>query len=416
MDNGNKERLIAKIICVILAFALWLYVTNVENPTRTSSMSGVEVKVQNEDVLKNSNLALTPGQEFNVDLKLEGPSNEIYSAKKSDFNVVLDLNSYALKEGENTIPVQVVDYPSGISIKNEGLLYVKVNIEPLIEKEVKVTSAVKTTYKNGFSQNSLNISPKSIKVSGAKSSVEKVAEVHLVGNASDIDENFQKDFNLIAVDSNGDEVKGIELSEQKGFLSIGVGTRKEVSIVANSKGTLADGLNLEGIALETQKVTIMGSNELINKIAYISTEDVDLSNITDTKSLDLNLIIPNGVVVINDIKSVKATVNIKKIESNTDESKDETITKVIDNVKVTLKDKNDKKFNYDVSNISVTVSGSKDDLSKITSDAISATASVADVTETGEKEVVVNVNLLNESANVKIISKPDKVKIKVSNL
>ena len=243
-----------------------------------------------------------------------------------------------------------------------------------------------------------------------------MAEVHLVGNASDIDENFQKDFNLIAVDSNGDEVKGIELSEQKGFLSIGVGTRKEVSIVANSKGTLADGLNLEGIALETQKVTIMGSNELINKIAYISTEDVDLSNITDTKSLDLNLIIPNGVVVINDIKSVKATVNIKKIESNTDESKDETITKVIDNVKVTLKDKNDKKFNYDVSNISVTVSGSKDDLSKITSDAISATASVADVTEIGEKEVVVNVNLLNESANVKIISKPDKVKIKVSNL
>ena len=70
MDNGNEKRIVVKLVCVILSFILWLYVSNVENPTRTSDIKAVEVTLENTDVLKDSNLCLKPDQKFLVDLKI----------------------------------------------------------------------------------------------------------------------------------------------------------------------------------------------------------------------------------------------------------------------------------------------------------------------------------------------------------
>ena len=183
MDKGNEKRLGVKIICVILAFGLWLYITNVDNPTRTTNLKDVEVQLINEDTLAKSNMAISPGQKITVDLNLEGTANEIYSINKEDFVIKADLSTYALKKGENNIPVQIENYPTGINIKNNAALSVKVTIEELVEKEVNVYSKVKTTFKSGFSKSSTIVKPNIIKVSGPASAVNKVTSGSLVGEA-----------------------------------------------------------------------------------------------------------------------------------------------------------------------------------------------------------------------------------------
>lgn len=421
MDKGNKEKLIAKIISVILAFGLWLYVTNVENPTRTSQITGIPVKIENEDVLKDSNLALTPGQDLTVDLSLEGPSSEVYGAKKSDFTVVLDLNSYALKEGENVIPVKLVDYPSGVNIKNDGILSVKVNVEPLVEKEVKVTSNVKTSFKSGYKQSSLNVSPEVVKISGAKSVVDRVKSAALVGSASDIGESYEGTFKLSPMDSNGNEVQGVSLSEEEGTLTIGSGIKKEVKVVTNYKGSLPNGIQLDGVKLDSDKVTITGSKANIDKIQSISTEDIDLSNIKETTTLKLKYILPSGVNLVGNYNYVNATVTVKSVENNTEDkadnsNSDDAETKTIDNISVSLSDGNDTSFIYEAEKISITVTGKKTDLDKLTQDNVKASASAAELKEVGQQEVELNVSLVNAGSTVKIINKPDKVKVTIKKV
>ena len=412
MDKGNEKRLGVKIICVILAFGLWLYITNVDNPTRTTNLKGVEVKLINEDTLAKSNMTISPGQKITVDLNLEGAANEIYSINKEDFAIKADLSTYALKKGDNNIPVQIENYPTGINIKNNATLSVKVTIEDLVEKEINVYSNVKTSFKNGFSKSSTIVKPDIIKVSGPASAVNKVKSGSLVGEALDIEGNYEGNFSIVPIDNSGNQVMDVNLSQSEGALSLKVGAKKETStgsqkdvdIGSSYSGSLKDGLKLESLDLSSNKITITGDSNAIAKIDKIETQPIDLSQITSTQDINLNFIVPEGISIASDRKYVSANIKIKQAV---------TITKTIDGIVVKLTDKKDGKFTYEASTVSVTVSGAEEALSGLTLADFNASASVAELNVAGDGAVKLDVNLVKPNANIKISNKPETVKITV---
>lgn len=411
MDNGNEKRIVVKLVCVILSFILWLYVSNVENPTRTSDIKAVEVTLENTDVLKDSNLCLKPDQKFLVDLKIEGPANDIYVAKKSDFTIKADLSNYSLKKGENNIPVQIVNSPGNLEIKNSGVLTVKVYLEEIIEKDVKISSKVNTTYKHGLTENYINISPKSVKVSGAESAVNSVDSVIIKGELLNIKEDTQESFDLIAVDAEGNEVKGVTLSESKAKLSIGVvGNVKEVSLKVNYKGNLPEGLTLEGVTLSKDTISITGDINKLEEVDSISTETINLSTITESKDMSLGIILPEGIYLSNKNEKITASIKVKKVEAKVE---NKTTSKKIEGIVVTLNNKQNEKLTYEAESIFVELEGVKEELDLVTSANIVATASVQDITEAGEYEVLVDVKLENTASTIKIKSKTEKIKITV---
>lgn len=411
MDNGNEKRIVVKLVCVILSFILWLYVSNVENPTRTSDIKAVEVTLENTDVLKDSNLCLKPDQKFLVDLKIEGPANDIYVAKKSDFTIKADLSNYSLKKGENNIPVQIVNSPSNLEIKNSGVLTVKVNLEEIIEKDVKISSKVNTTYKHGLTENYINISPKSVKVSGAESAVNSVDSVIIKGELLNIKDDTQESFDLIAVDSEGNEVKGVTLSESKAKLSIGVvGNVKEVSLKVNYEGNLPEGLTLEGVTLSKDTISITGDINRLEEVDSISTETINLSTINESKDVSLGIILPEGIYLSNKNEKITASIKVKNVETKVE---NKITSKKIEGIVVALNNKQNEKLNYEAESIFVELEGAKEELDLVTSANIVATASVQDITEAGEYEVLVDVKLENTGSTIKIKSKTEKIKITV---
>lgn len=411
MDNGNEKRIVVKLVCVILSFILWLYVSNVENPTRTSDIKAVEVTLENTDVLKDSNLCLKPDQKFLVDLKIEGPANDIYVTKKSDFTIKADLSNYSLKKGENNIPVQIVNSPGNLEIKNSGVLTVKVDLEEIIEKDVKISSKVNTTYKHGLTENYINISPKSVKVSGAESAVNSVDSVIIKGELLNIKEDTQESFDLIAVDAEGNEVKGVTLSESKAKLSIGVvGNVKEVSLKVNYEGNLPEGLTLEGVTLSKDTISITGDINKLEEVDSISTETINLSTITESKDMSLGIILPEGIYLSNKNEKITASIKVKKVEAKVE---NKTTSKKIEGIVVTLNNKQNEKLTYEAESIFVELEGAKEELDLVTSANIVATASVQDITVAGEYEVLVDVKLENTASTIKIKSKTEKIKITV---
>ena len=175
MDKSENRTLIIKIICVLLSLGLWLYVSTVENPLRTYELKNIPVELTNVDSVTNSKFAIANTQQFTVDLKLEGSSNEVVKVKKEDFRIIADMSAYALKNGENNIPVQIITSPENIDIKNNGFLGIKVNLEELVEKQFTIKSKVKVNYKEHIYKKEQIISPKAITVTGGKSSVERIA-------------------------------------------------------------------------------------------------------------------------------------------------------------------------------------------------------------------------------------------------
>lgn len=407
MDERKDKKIGVKLICVILSFSLWFYISNVENPNRTLNLTNVPVEVLNGDVLKSLNLVLAPNQDYSIDLKLEGPANQIYTVSKDDFKISVDLGNYALKAGDNNIPVQIINYPAGINIRSEAVLSIKLSIEELIEKQVKVKSKVVKSFKYGYSEKSSIINPEVIKVSGPKSIIEKVDSVAIIGEALEINKDFEESYTLQAVDKEDTVIQGVTLSEEKASLKLAVVEGKEVDIKTRYIGALPDGINLEKEELSRSKIGISGNPNIVGNIEYLELEPIDLSKITASGELKVNIIVPSGVKISSDESyiNVKLSINDKR-----------EITKVIENVPITYsnKDKDENKYIYTMpSTVNITLSGIASDLASVTLSNIKVVADLKDIKDVGENEVTWTASSINVS-NVKINTTTGNVKVNLS--
>ena len=317
MDKSENRTLIVKIICILLSFCLWLYISNVENPLRTYELKNIPVELINENSLIDSKFAIMNKQQFTVDLKLEGPSSEVIKIRKEDFKIAADMSAYALKGGENTIPVQIISYPQNINIKNNGFLGIKVNLEELVQKEVTIKSKVKVNYKEHIYEKEQTISPKTVKVTGGKSVIERISDAILTGDERDVDNNKQSDYSIKFVDSFGNEVNDVESDIKTAKLSIVVTNGKVVPINLKTNGTIPQGFVLDGYELSKSSVNILGNSQNLDKISSIDTESVDMSSLQSDSQMNVKLNLPEGILVQDGEGIINVKFKVKKEESVT---------------------------------------------------------------------------------------------------
>ena len=300
MGEGKNKK-IAMIVCILLSFSLWLYITNVENPSKIRTITNVEVNILNIDYLEQKGLILEPNQKLTVDIKVEAPANQIYSINAEDFNVQVNLDEYALKVGTNNIPIEFISYPDGVTIKNNNSLQLKLKIKKLKTKEMKVTSMVNLNYEKGYFEKAIDISPKSVTISGAEDDVNEVDKVVLIGEENDINKSFSNKYKLMALDKNNKEVKWIKLSEEEGEMSVEVSSEKVVPIKIKTIGQLPKGLIIKDTILSVNNLSILGNNDIVNAIQSIDTENIDLSLINKSTTVNVKLVIPNDIKIKKDI-------------------------------------------------------------------------------------------------------------------
>ena len=374
MDKSENGTLIVKIICLLLSFGLWLYISNVENPLRTYELKNIPVELINQDSLTNSKFAIINKQQFTVDLKLEGSSSEVVNAKKEDFKIVADMSTYALKNGENTIPVQIINYPENINIKNNGFLGIKVNLEELVQKEFTLKSKVKVAFKEHIYEKEQTISPSKITVSGGKSYVEKISDAILTGEEKDIDKNKQSEYDIKFVDSFGNEVSNVESDNKTAQLSIVVTNGKVVPINLKTTGAIPQGFVLDGYELSKNSINIIGDSKNLDKIQAIDTEFVDMSSLQPDSEINAKLNLPEGISVQNGENSIKVKFNVTKEENTT---KNFVCNVQYNNLNPTFL------LESSTPTVNVTLSGTKTALDKISNKNINVILDLANVKEEG---------------------------------
>lgn len=372
--KNKNETLIPKIISLLLSFGLWIYISNVENPVRTYEVKNIPVELVNLDSLTNSNFAVLENQNFTVDLKLEGPSTDVVKVRPEDFKIVADMSTYALKIGENTIPVQIISYPENITIKNNGFLGIKVNLEELVKKDFTIQSKVKISYRDNIYEMNRKVTPDTVTVSGGSSTIDKISAAVISGEESGISGNFEKSYNIKFIDSNGDEVTGVSSNIDTAKLSVKVSNGKSVPIDLKTTGTPKTGLELQGYELSSNYVNIAGSSDVLSQVQYIDTEIVDISQLDKTSEINVKLLVPEGVIITNGQEYVKVTVTLKA---------QETVSKKLD---VTIQYNNLKdNLNLESSSekVGVTVSGIQAELDKINEGSLSAILDLSNITDEG---------------------------------
>lgn len=400
MDSWKtKQKIIVQVVSLFISIGLWLYVTNTENPIRTVEVSKVPVQLLNANALSDQGIALVPNQNIYVDLKVEGYSQDVYKLNKDDFSIQIDLDEYALKVGDNSIPITIVDTPSNVTVKNTSNLVVTVKIEELIEKDFKVESRIDVAAKVNYYAAQPEIEPETVTVSGPHSLVSQVKEVVVLGQEDNVSEDIVKNYEVIPIDDSGYTVEGVKLSTERVQVIIKVNSGKSVPIKVGTKGSANDNVNITSMELSQDYVEITGPKEVLDSINEIYTENIDLSIITKDSNKEVALIFPDGIEKAS-ISYVTVSIEVEE----TKENEENEVTRVFEVEYTTSGLASGLNMTASSNKVKIVLKGSKSKLDSISIENIVASIDLSSITEAGQYTETPAVNITGDVQGVEISS------------
>jgi len=281
-----------KIFCLVSATVLWAYVSAGQN-TVGKFPGSIKVKAINTP----QNLeAIYDAKIVNIKIMAEPTIWQRLSA--DTFSAYIDLSG--LSEGTHEVPVTVTSSIPGVQIVEKNPDKIFVSLEPLITRELAITSRTEGEAAEGMIPGSISFDPSKAIVRGPESIVSSLNEIssiiHLNGESSD----FEKNVKLVALDSQGDPISGIEIlpSEAKAMISVvKASNNKTVGIKVKVTGEPKEGYYVSSVSASPSTVDITGKSSTLSEVNFIETFGIDISDKSTDFEVEVNLNIKNGIAL-----------------------------------------------------------------------------------------------------------------------
>ena len=294
MKPSNISNFKIKVICLIIAFFVWVYVMIDIDPVDTRELSSVEVNITNIEELNNQSLILSPNQKLEAGVKLKGKRSII--AKKIKDGIILQTTIDNAKIGENISKITVNSDNSDISysITPSSL---SLNIEEYISKSEKIQVYSVGQLAENTVIDSLHLSKDKVTISGPKSLIDKLVKVE----AKWVKLNF--------LDINGNEISGLFSDSSDILVTVSVKKEKSVPIYADIQNDKANyNMGLLNLTVSPQEIKIKGTESDIEKIDKISTKPISLTKILQDHSIKVEPNLPTNIK--SNVKSVTVSSEV----------------------------------------------------------------------------------------------------------
>lgn len=306
MGNGT---LLDKIIAIVVALILWVYVVNVVNPLSSTTISGVPVQLLNQEVLAASNLAIAGTDNYTVDVFLEGARSDIITVDPKEITATADL--FGFSKGQNYLVVNV-SVPEKITVVEVKSARIQVYIDELVTVAKPVSLAIDDVEKD-YEIGGIIINPENVNVSGAKSIVEKVQSVQIKISESQLNESISTvQLSAEAIDSEGSPVVGVRLSNVYIELTGSLYEKKVVPLEVPVEGIPAQEMELISKDIP-ETITIKGSKEALNAIDAIVAQPLRIQGISEDTSLPIVPVLPVGIEVAAESANLTASFTLVSV-------------------------------------------------------------------------------------------------------
>lgn len=288
LKNNTKVKLIA----LFSAIALWMYVIAIVDPEDTKLIEDIPVTVSNLDELDEKDLVIYPDESLLSSMNISGKLSNVKNIDKDDIKVYGEIDNPI--EGKNEVYLRA-NMSERVSHEFTQSTIV-VNLEKKISKTLKININVSDDDKENIE--TIKLDDEYANVSGPRTQMNKVKNI--IGKLDSINEsgnkNITKKVRLIPVDEEGKEVEGVNIENKYVSLNIKLLDSKRVPIKISFK-------NEEDVVtykLNYEDVFITGNEENLKNITYIESEPVSSEELRDKKSIEVKLVIPNGIMCNDD--------------------------------------------------------------------------------------------------------------------
>ena len=363
MRKRIESDLLLKILSVVFAFLLWMFVINTDNPVIKKTFSDVPVDMLNEQVLDELNQTYKIESGDTVSFTVKGKKDIVDRLTKSDFRATADVSSMS---DVHAIPIKVeaLRYKSQLDV-DTGNATIKVVLEDVKSDQIPVVMEVKGKPASGYTVSTQTAIPNLISISGPKSVVSRIKQIVAVVNVSGVKKDVTMTQSVKCYDEDGDEVsqERIKLDTNKIKVKIGLSRTKIVPFKVDTKGSPGKGYVLGSIDYQPKHIEITGSKEDLDKVDSIKLVKLDISDSTKSiektiKASDIKL--PDGISFVKSVDKIKNVV----IRANIEKKKSRTLTIPTSQIALINNTKN-YAVTFDDQEIKVKISGLRSVIDKV---------------------------------------------------
>ena len=317
MKKRMESDLLLKILSVVFAFLLWMFVINTDNPVIKKTFNDVPVDMLNEQVLEELNQTYKIESGDTVSFTVKGKKDVVDRLTKADFKATADVSSMSDVHAI-LIKVEALRYRSQLDIDTGGAT-VKVVLEDVKSDQIPVVVEVNGEPASGYTVSTQMATPNLISVSGPKSVVSRIKQIVAVVDVSGLKKDVTMTQNVKCYDEDGDIVSQdrIKLDTNKIKVKIGLSRTKVVPFEVDTKGNPGKGYVLGSIDYEPKQIEITGAKEDLDQIDSIKLASLDISNSTKSiektiKASDIKL--PDGISFVKSVDKIRNVVIRANIE------------------------------------------------------------------------------------------------------
>ena len=325
MINKLKNNSKIKIISLLSAMVLWMYVMAIVDPEETKLFENIPVTITNKNELNEKDLVIYPEQDLTTNIYVTGKLSNLKKVTKDDINVYGQINNPL--EGNNEIYLKVsTSQRVNYDFKNPVMI---VTLEKIISEDKSIKVDITGSGKNNVDNIMLQDNIDKVSVSGPRSLVNKVKRVVGTVKVNGELNDFSQSIKLEPVDAKGKVVEGIELEKDSVNVNITLLTQKTVPITLKLSDNSESGVNY---TMSQNTVTIKGKKDIVDSINDIETQPVKLSEILPGTSKDIYLQVPSGITIETKYITIKKNSEENAVAVYTYTAKDIEIRNNIENI------------------------------------------------------------------------------------
>ena len=299
------------VLSVVLAFGLWIFVTDAENPEQTHRLDS-DIPVRPVNVPADVWVPKEVGK-ARVEVRVEDKVFD--SLTTQDFEATADLTGLTVGVFDVKVDVKALTDRGNlrvVDVLNDND-QIKVQLFQLISKPVPLELETLHSPPSEFELSHTKLAVETAVVSGPQGGVATVAKAVASVDIEGRTEPFTTAVRLEARNQSGVLVQDVEVNPVVVDVSIGIEQKsfgRALAVSPQLKGTPREGYNVLGVSVEPAVVTVFGSQTFVEQAVAILTQPVDIDDATSDTSRTVSLNLPTGTSVKG---GINVTVKVKII-------------------------------------------------------------------------------------------------------
>ena len=308
MSKGSFEKIFQRrffyvIFSIIASIAIWAYVSYVENPEGTVSVSGIQVNFEGADLLADEGLVATNLGSDTINVNFTGRRNAVTKLNASNVSVTVDL-SKVLEEGMGVGAYQLsytINYPAdvpryNITSTSSSVNFITVRVEKLLTAEVPIKGSYDGTVAKGYQAEPLSFDVNTITVSGPEPIVSGISHANVYLDLGEITGTVEMEtgFELVGADGKVVDTTNLTLSQDRLIARVQVNTVKEIELrVELDYGETTDDENVF-CTISPEKIAVVGDPAILEELDYLVIDKIDLTSFAFSTKETVDIPLPEG--------------------------------------------------------------------------------------------------------------------------